>query len=73
MADLPEQQPLSEVLMDSGSIMAEMTSPMRADGSNSMDSEMVSIRLDEVWVPDFASEWMYCMVFAPSEHGKWHF
>lgn len=65
MTELPVQQPLSNVLEDAGKIVSETANPMRMDGSNSMDSLMSKVKVDRVWVPDFASEWMYCMVLPP--------
>ena len=52
--------------MEAGAILHEAANPMRLDGTNSMDSTLSSIKTEKLWVPDFASEWMYCMVL-PAE------
>ncbi len=66
MTELPPQQGLSEVPMEAGAMLQEVANPMRLDGTNSMDSTLSSIETEKLWVPDFASEWMYCMIL-PAE------
>ena len=66
MSDLPTQLNLADVPIDGGNAFGDIINPMRIDGGNSMDSTLSDMDQTRVWTPDFADDWMYCMVLPPN-------